>query len=249
MGQYKLVVDTASMPLSGDGGQVAQLSPNPFFGIPGNTTVTVNLTPSGGLVQYFPIQVPAYHTGLLHVSGSPAVEDLTLFDAQGIALAESYSSTMDFTVPDGPQMVYLRALTVFVPTMTVSIAVSPPSLQYPSLPATSALLSTNPQGDGTASGTLAQQGAVQAYTFYAGPGPLRISVTPDAPGDVAELGSLQRHILGHLQQHEALGIQFHRPERFRSVHHPGNIASARPPTTTLFPQLRLCRRRSRPQFA
>jgi streptogramin lyase len=191
VGQYKLVVDTGSPPLTGNLGQVAYLSPNPS-----NGTASMNLTFASSYsknIEYFPIQVPAYHTGRLKISAASGDWDYEAFDAQGNLLAGGAGlgfGEADFILANGPQMVYLRMQNLDYPntsintTIAVSIAVAPPGTP-PALPSPNSMLSTDPQGNGTVTGTLAHSGDVASYSFYSGPGPLTVSVTPDSPGDLA----------------------------------------------------------------
>src|SRR5262249_50404491 len=142
VGQYKLVVDTGSMPLTGNNGQVTELTPSPQSGL-----ASATLAPTAGPVQYFPIQVPAYHVGFLNVTGSPPpYEEVEAFDGQGRSLGGTYSNGYHFTMPDGPQMVYLRVEGASGPS-SVDIVVRPP-FSIPTLPSASTLLPTNPQGNG-----------------------------------------------------------------------------------------------------
>ena len=192
VGSYKLVVDTGAMPLTGSSGsnrQVAYLPPNPAYG---TSSMSLTFAPSYSKnIEYFPIQVPAYNNGTVEV-GVAGNWNLTLFDALGNAYPQTnnvlfFNSV--FNVPTGAQMVYLRAqnldpgnaalnTNIFVGT-SVSLPGTPPAL------GTAAPLATNPQGDGAATGTLAHSGNTVAYTFYAGPGPLMVNVTPDSPSDLA----------------------------------------------------------------
>jgi hypothetical protein len=216
-GRYKLVVDTASMPLvginppTGGGnpylnatrGQVAYIPP----AAGGSILLNAYLGKSPGLVGYFPIQVPDYHTGHMGISSlmSPGVTsgqwDLALFDAAGNQLPGTVTqvnnqfgtfTTAQFTVPDGHQIVYLRARSLegvpLAPTAKLRVSMdlqsgipTPPPAQFTGLPA---LFPSNPQGDGQVSGTLAHNGDSQAYILQAAAGPMTIHLDVDVLHDV-----------------------------------------------------------------
>jgi hypothetical protein len=135
LGRFKLVVDTAPMPLVGN----TSALPYSFYQkvlnsqtayIPPTTGGTIALDVYfglnyPGLVGYFPIQVPAYHNGTLSVSSlsfdhgfySSGRWDLALFDAAGTQLTgtvQDYQlldrvyTSGTFTLASGAQTVYLR---------------------------------------------------------------------------------------------------------------------------------------------
>jgi hypothetical protein len=223
-GRFKLVVDTASMPLlgsdhaSGSGycndycqatkGQVSYISPTAG----GQVLLNAHLGDYPGLVGYFLVQLPAYHNGTFEVSslavaadGSPSWGSgwsFALFDAAGRQLPGNVQDRVvhipfygdvpytqgTFTVPDGPQMVFLRTRAASVGTrLRISAGLRSNSLTPP--PATftgpAAMLRTNPQGDGTLGDSVSSQGQVKTYAFQAAAGPLTIRVTPDVVGSVA----------------------------------------------------------------
>jgi hypothetical protein len=208
-GTYRLVVDTPSMPVLGanpaqesegnaylraENAQAANISPTTG----GTIALNAYFGDVPGLIGYLPIQVPAYHTGLLNVSSyagfaSTGYWDMALFDAQGNELPGTVSNLTylgipytngDFTVPDGPQIVYLRVRNkestapapgsqLFV-TMSLGNIQIPPDLSNPA--GDNAILETNPQGDGSHS---ASSSNATNYWFQAPRGPLTVRVVPD----------------------------------------------------------------------
>jgi hypothetical protein len=200
-GKFEIEVDAAPFTLAGDNGQAAYL---PAAG--GSTDVHVNLDPS-----YFPVQVPPDHAATLTIAskittGVSNLWDLAVFDAQGQPLPGAAVPLFQgpgtaytvgtFTVPDGPQTVYLRARALSddpaaSTDLTLSMSATfpdgpPPPSTLPGT-ATGTLFPTDPFGNTPAGGNhdaVAATGDVRTYAFREGAGPLTVAVTPDVPGAV-----------------------------------------------------------------
>jgi hypothetical protein len=209
-GSYRLVVDTPGMPLLGnttngspgpsEQGQVAYISPTTG----GTVALNAYLGDVPGLIGYYPIQVPAYHTGPLSVtsldpsqSSSSGRWDMAVFDAQGNQLDGTVSDRSidigygpvlytygSFTVPDGAQTVYLRVRSKesaapfpgaqLYVTMSLGSVQVPPELANPI--GDEVTLGTNPQGDGSHTASTADS---TNYWFQAAAGPLTVQIVPD----------------------------------------------------------------------
>jgi hypothetical protein len=219
-GRFKLVVDTAPMPLVGD-----VSSPSDYYNatshgkvvyIPpatgGQTVFNAYLGNYPGLVGYFPVQVPANHNGTVVVSSlisqgifftGSGYWDFALFDAAGRPLPGTVADGISplgnvpytrgtFTVPDGPQMVFLRIRSkanAAVSTSTqlvvsADLKSTPPNTPPATFSGTEFMLPTNPQGDGTLQDTVSAAGDVKAYAFPAAAGPVKVTVAPSSPSDV-----------------------------------------------------------------
>jgi hypothetical protein len=206
-GNYTIEVDTPPMPL-GDantnlttympmkGGTISLNLPDlqPYY----YPTVDANGAGYQSYLGYFPIQMPAYHHGTLTVSADEpntnSIWDFELFDAQGNMLAASNRhflptvfSSVDFTVPAGEQLVYLRVRRAdLLDSASVSLATQAASRVMPPVAgiaqnAPVTLLPTDPFGNATGAGELADSlsaGVARIYEFEAPAGAMTVNVAP-----------------------------------------------------------------------
>jgi hypothetical protein len=226
-GKYRIDVNTAPFPLR-DGVNPGNNDPNPYFPatngkvayLPvtgGSLTFTLNdINLYHGFAGYYPVQVPPQHNGTLtvlsdteNVSKGPWQFDL--FDASGRPLSgnnqavthpNGKASLGTFTIPDGPQTVYLRVERVAdeaanpVTHLTLSTQVTPGPVGPPPggiFPATAApLFSTNPFGsDASPVGESLGPGGAATYGFRAAPGPLTVQVQPGTTSGLVRWGVYQ----------------------------------------------------------
>ena len=215
-GRYRIEVDAPTFPplggtnplppdLNNDAyqratqNQVAYISPTAG----GAATLQMHFTEAfPEFLGYFPIQVPEAHDGTLTLSSASGSKwDFDVFDSSGARLTGSDTDTLlnttgTFTVPAGPQLVYLRAKEQGADSnasanVTVSAALTfragtvfPPSA-LPASPAP-ALLLTNPLSDGSVSDAMTANGQAKAYAFRAASDVVTVNVMPATAGNLPD---------------------------------------------------------------
>jgi len=202
-GRYRIEVDVPSFPLLGSiaAGGYADAQAAEAAYVPPATGGSVVLTipyveDIPEFVGYFPVQVPDYHNGTLHLNSLWSIWDYDVFDASGEPLTGSFwesdppfvGTIGEFSVPVGPQTVYLRvrerlenanaASSINVSAyLTLPGGVSAPPTTLP-VGVAPRMLPTTPLGDGGASGSFSSAGQFEKFGFQVPAGPLTIDVMP-----------------------------------------------------------------------
>lgn len=209
-GNYEVEVSTEPFPLldgSASGYSFATGGRTNYFDSNPLTIQAHHATEAPEALGYYPIQVPDDHTGSLVVTGQTGADwDMHLLDADGVELARTINgivgfgdnrAKVTFTLPAGPQTVYLRLEEESIISgsdINVSVEYTT-SAQLPAIPPPSAplvspvpqLLATDPFGNTFNPDTAADfvrsaflsNGQIQQFTFDAPPAELEIDVVPD----------------------------------------------------------------------
>jgi hypothetical protein len=199
-GRYRIEVDVPSSPLLGGiaAGGYADAQAAEATYIPPDSGGSVVLTlpyveDIPEFVGYFPVHVPEYHNGSLGLLSGFSFWDYDVFDAAGDPLTGSFWDAFpgtigEFSVPSGPQTVYLRikertendnaAATINISTfLNLPDGVSAPPATLP-VGLAPTMLPTTPLGDGGASGSFSSAGEFQKLGFQVPAGSSTITVMP-----------------------------------------------------------------------
>jgi hypothetical protein len=214
-GFYQIEVETTTFPSLGSasshaGAKTSQTTYIPTTG--GSASINAPYVESFfNFVGYFPVQLPDYHNGMLSVLSGPTFDgswDMALFTADGTRLPGTvevldpptqigYRTQGMFTVPQGPQVLFLRLgekgnITNDRAFFTLNASVTlPPGFTAPEttfVPQPAFPLPTDPfAGLDGFTDSMTFTGQQKRFAFRAAAGPMTINVSPELIGSSASV--------------------------------------------------------------